>query len=118
MNKKEKNNEKKEFQAAFARSALELIILKFLHTQPLHGYGLIVAIHKNFEAYFGASTIYPILEKLEKHNYITSKWNTEKDRPKKIYTITAKGQELLTQAENTFKKFYQKMLETPFVAKE
>ncbi|MDR0797353.1 MAG: PadR family transcriptional regulator [Nitrososphaerota archaeon] len=118
MIKKEKNNEQKEFQAAFVKSALEMIILKFLRTQPIHGYGLIVAIQKNFDVPVGASTIYPILEKLEKNNYITSQWNTEQDRPKKMYNITQKGQETLTHAENTFKTFYQKISEIPLMTKE
>jgi DNA-binding PadR family transcriptional regulator len=117
MTEQEKNNASKEFQDIFVRSALEMIILKFLRTQSMHGYELMSTIKKDFEVLLGASTVYPLLTGIEKKGNIKSQWDVKNDRPRKIYSITAKGQETLTQAEDTFKMFYQKVSEIPIVAK-
>jgi len=53
--------------------------------------------------YFGPSTIYPLLVSMEKKGHLSSAWNMATDRPRKIYTITNDGQNMLNFTENSLK---------------
>ena len=82
-NRKEKRknvnniNSKKEVPAKLTKGLLDMIILQFLSTQPMHGYEIITKIRKNFGVYFGPSTIYPLLNTLEKKGFLNSEWNMD-----------------------------------------
>jgi PadR family transcriptional regulator PadR len=94
-------NIQKEVQAKLAKGLLDLIVLQFLSSQPMHGYQIITKIRKNFGVYFGPSTIYPLLATLEKKGYVNSQWNMKTERPRKIYQLTNEGQNLLNFTENS-----------------
>ena len=94
-------NIQKEVQAKLAKGLLDLIILQFLNTQPMHGYQIITKIRKNFGVYFGPSTIYPLLAALEKKGLVNSQWNMNNERPRKTYNLTNEGQNLLNFTENS-----------------
>ena len=49
----------KNVQTKLTKGLLDLIILQLLDTHPMHGYELMVKIHKFYGVKFGASTIYP-----------------------------------------------------------
>ena len=76
------------------KNLLPPIILRLLATKPMHGYELIVLIRQKYCVYLGPSVIYPLLCGLERSGYLASQWQME-PRPKKIYTITQAGQNLL-----------------------
>jgi PadR family transcriptional regulator PadR len=94
-------NIQKEVQVKLAKGLLDLIVLQFLSSQPMHGYQIITKIRKNFGVYFGPSTIYPLLATLEKKGYVNSQWNMKTERPRKIYQLTNEGQNLLNFTENS-----------------
>jgi len=83
------------------RGLLDLVILQFLSVNPMHGYKIITSIRKNFGVYFGPSTIYPLLGILEEKGYIKSKWNLNSDRPRKVYSLTPEGSNLLNGTEES-----------------
>jgi len=62
-------NMQKEVQVKLAKGLLDLIILQFLNTEPMHGYEIITKVRKTFGVYFGPSTVYPLLSTLEKKGY-------------------------------------------------
>lgn len=74
---------------------LEAYVLMILDANPMHGYAVIIAIKKQFKVYVGSSTVYPLLAKLELDGYVTSKWNMNVQRPKKVYELTPKGKAFL-----------------------
>lgn len=41
-----------------------------------------------------ANTLYPLLRRLEKQEFLTSEWNTEETRPRKFYRTSAEGERL------------------------
>ena len=109
MERKKMFNTQKEVQVKLAKGLLDIIILQFLNSQPMHGYQIITKIRKNFGVYFGPSTIYPLLSALEKKGYITSEWNTQCERPRKVYQLTSEGKAMLDFTENSLNMLCQKI---------
>ena len=83
------------------RGLLDLVVLGLLKEKPIHGYGIITSIRRNFGVYFGPSTVYPMLAELEKKGNIKSEWDLTHDRPRKVYSLTVDGQSLLNGAEES-----------------
>jgi PadR family transcriptional regulator PadR len=107
-------NPNKEVQNKLMKGMLDLIVLQFLNGQPMHGYQIIVKIRKVFQVYFGPSTIYPLLGMLEKKGCVKSEWNMSAERPRKVYRLTAQGQNLLHFTENSLSFIVRQMgAETP-----
>lgn len=102
-------NPQKEVQTKLAKGLLDLIILQYLNQQPMHGYQIITKIRKSFGVYFGPSTIYPFLSHLEKKGYIRSQWNTDSERPRKVYTLTHDGQAMLSFTGDSLNMVCQKI---------
>jgi PadR family transcriptional regulator PadR len=94
-------NPQKEVQVKLMKGLLDLIVLQFLNSQPMHGYQIITKIRKSFGVYFGPSTIYPLLASLEKKGYVNSQWNMKTERPRKIYELTNEGNDLLNFTETS-----------------
>ncbi len=99
----------KEAQTKLAKGLLDMIILQHLEKQGMHGYQLITNIRKGFGVYFGPSTIYPLLSLLEKKGHIQSAWNMTSERPRKVYTLTEQGKNLLKFTENSLLMICQKI---------
>ena len=93
--------ELKKVQTKLVRSLLDLVILQFLKSQPMHGYRIIISIRKNFGVYFGPSTVYPLLTSLEEKGYIESQWDLNNDRPRKVYSLKPEGHSLLNGTEES-----------------
>jgi len=102
-------NAQKEVQTKLAKGLLDLIILQYLNQQPMHGYQVITKIRKSFGVYFGPSTIYPFMAQLEKKGYIKSQWNTDSERPRKVYTLTHDGKAMLNFTEDSLNLLCQKI---------
>ena len=83
------------------RGLLDLVVLGLLKENPIHGYGIITSIRRNFGVYFGPSTVYPMLAELEKKGNIKSEWDLTHDRPRKVYSLTAEGHSLLNGTEES-----------------
>ncbi|MCL2173074.1 MAG: PadR family transcriptional regulator [Nitrososphaerota archaeon] len=102
-------NIQKDIQTKLAKKLLDLIILQLLRTQAMHGYEVIAKIRKTFGVYFGPSTIYPLLSTLERKKCISSNWNMDGDRPRKVYQLTEEGNNVLNISEDALNLICQKM---------
>jgi DNA-binding PadR family transcriptional regulator len=102
-------NNQKEVQVKLMKGLLDLIVLQFLSTQPMHGYQIIIKIRKSFGVYFGPSTIYPLLGALEKKGFVNSEWNMASERPRKVYKLTNEGQSLLNFTEDSLNLICRKI---------
>jgi DNA-binding PadR family transcriptional regulator len=76
-------------------------LLQFLNEQPMHGYQIITKIRRSLGVYFGPSTIYPLLGSLEKKGQVSSVWNMDAERPRKVYKLTSEGKGVLNWTENS-----------------
>jgi DNA-binding PadR family transcriptional regulator len=102
-------NSQKEVSNKLMKGLLDLIILQFLNAQPMHGYQIITKIRKSFGVYFGPSTVYPLLNTLEKKGLVNSSWNMNSDRPRKIYSLTTNGQNMLDFTEESLNMICRKI---------
>jgi transcriptional regulator len=80
------------------QGTLDLLILKSLAREPLHGWG----IAKRIQSLSGdvlsvqQGSLYPALHRLEEQGWITSEWkNTELGRSAKFYSLTRDGRKQL-----------------------
>jgi len=94
-------NVQKEVQTKLTKGLLDLIVLQMLDSEPMHGYQIITKIRRTFGVYFGPSTIYPLLNALEKKEYVKSEWNMESERPRKVYQLTNDGRSVLNFTANS-----------------
>jgi PadR family transcriptional regulator PadR len=106
------NNIQKEVQVKLTKGLLDVIVLQLLKNEPMHGYQIITSIRRSFGVYFGPSTVYPLLNGLEKKGYLLSEWNMETERPRKIYSLTNSGQNLLAFTEGSLNLIVRNMPNT------
>jgi PadR family transcriptional regulator PadR len=106
-------NHQKNTETKLVKGLLDFIILQILNTQPMHGYQIITQIRKSFGVYFGPSTIYPLLCSIEKKGCISSEWNMESQRPRKIYSLTKTGHAELRYTENSLVSICKRISATP-----
>ncbi len=104
-----KSSSQKEVSTKLMKGLLDLIILQFLSTEPMHGYQIITKIRKNFGVYFGPSTIYPLLGSLENKGFVDSHWNMSYERPRKVYSLTSEGKNILNFTEDSLNLICKKI---------
>ena len=86
------------------QGTLDLLILKILALQPLHGWALGQRLRQVSGDVLQVSdgSLYPALHKLENEGWITSEWKpTENNRRAKFYSLTRPGRRhLQRETEN------------------
>jgi len=85
-------------KADLLRGTLDLLILKTLALQPLHGLGISNRIDQMTEGVFQVKpgSLFPALHRLEEDGYIRGEWGeSENNRRAKYYELTAAGRRQL-----------------------
>ena len=80
------------------RGTLDLLILKTLTLEPMHGWGISQRIGQLSRGALDVNqgSLYPALQRLELRGWITSAWRTtENGRRAKYYQLTAGGRRAL-----------------------
>mgnify|MGYP001019031602 CR=1 FL=1 len=82
-----------DWKSQIKRGTLEYCILLLIQNRSYYGYEIIEELSKYPIITAKESTIYPLLRRLLKEEYLTSFWqeSTEGLPPRKYYTITEKG---------------------------
>jgi len=95
--------DKKENAGELLQGTLDLLILKALARERLHGYGVAEWIHSRSEDVLRVEegALYPALHRLELRGLLSAEWGTsENNRRAKYYALTAAGRkELEAEAE-------------------
>lgn len=76
------------------QGTLELLILKTLARESMHGYGIVQRIHEIAEDLLKVEdgSLYPALYRMEERGWITSEWGlSENNRRAKFYKLTRAG---------------------------
>jgi transcriptional regulator len=86
------------------QGTLDLLILKTLSREPLHGYGIAARIQELSDEVLRIEegSLYPALYRLEQKGVIQSEWGiTDNNRKAKFYKLTRKGRnELEAESES------------------
>jgi PadR family transcriptional regulator PadR len=88
-------------QSGLVQGTLDMLILKTLALEPMHGYGIGVRIEQISRGVFqvNAGSLFPAFRRLERDGLIRSDWrSTENNRQAKYYAITARGRSTLKKA--------------------
>ncbi|MDR2204080.1 MAG: PadR family transcriptional regulator [Nitrososphaerota archaeon] len=83
----------KETQKGYIRIA----VLILLDKKPNYGYEIMKELEERTNGFWKptAGGIYPILQNLERSEYIRGEWDCDAKRKKKIYSITSDGKKIL-----------------------
>lgn len=79
---------------------LDMLILKAVSLEPLHGYGVLLRIQQisGNALQIPQGSLYPALYRLEHQDLIAGKWDqSENNRRAKFYTLTAAGRRRLRE---------------------
>jgi len=90
------------------RGTLDLLVLKALSVQPLHGFGLSSWIEQRTrnELEIVDSALYKALYRLEDSGAIASEWGvSDNNRRAKYYSLTARGRQMLRAETATWKRY-------------
>jgi transcriptional regulator len=80
------------------QGTLDLLILRVLALQPMHGWAIAQRIQQlsNDELRVGQGSLYPALHKLEQQGWIDAEWApSENNRRAKFYRLTPAGRRAL-----------------------
>jgi PadR family transcriptional regulator, regulatory protein PadR len=80
------------------QGTLDLLILKTLALEPMHGWGIALRIQQisNDILQVGQGSLYPALHRLEYKGWISSDWGaSENNRRAKYYSLTRAGRKQL-----------------------
>ena len=81
------------------QGTLEMLILKAVQLEPMHGWGITERIEQWSESVLqlGQGTLYPALYRLERQALIRSEWKvTENNRRARYYALTGAGRRRFT----------------------
>jgi transcriptional regulator len=90
-----------------AAEKLELLILKTLALQPLHGYGVGQRIEQMSGGVFRVTlgSLYPALARLEKDGHVDSEWkSSENGRRARYYRLTPAGRRRLSVEQKDWER--------------
>ncbi len=80
------------------QGTLDLLILKALSLEPMHGWGITNRIQRMSQGTFqiGQGSMYPALHRSESRGWVTSYWRaTENNRIARYYDLTSAGKRAL-----------------------
>lgn len=109
---------------------LPLYTLHILNEHEMFGNEIMAEIEKRTEKTWSPTpgTIYPLLKELEMKKFVEGKWDLNKDRPRRVYTITKKGKQEyeilckvlkhhLEEAIEIFQKIFNELYKTKYKEK-
>ena len=89
------------------QGTLELLILKILSLEPMHGWGISERIQLLSDEVFlvNQGSLYPALQRMKRKAWITSEWRvTENNRRARYYALTAAGERQLGEEKKAWER--------------
>ena len=94
-------------QSDLLQGTLELLVLKTLSLEPLHGWGISQRIQQMSRDVFQVNqgSLYPALQRMKTKGWIRSEWRTtENNRKAKYYILTAAGEGELAKERSQWER--------------
>src|SRR3954462_13169762 len=76
------------------QGTLEMLTLKLLTVEPMHGWGLSIRLRQISGDVFDVNqgSLYPALQRMKRRGWITAEWRTsDNNRKARFYSITREG---------------------------
>lgn len=89
------------------QGTLEMLILKTLALEPMHGYGVAARIEQVSDGVFRVNpgSLLPALARMERAGSVKSEWRaSENNRRAKYYLLTPKGHKALADESETWNR--------------
>jgi PadR family transcriptional regulator, regulatory protein PadR len=90
------------------RGTLDLLILKALSLEPMHGWAIAQRLEQLSQDALkvGQGSLYPALQRLEEKGWIDSEWRaTDQNRRARYYQLTRAGQSALGVESETWRRY-------------
>ena len=97
-----------ESSVALLQGSLDLVVLKTLTWQPMHGFGIARWIQRLTDDTLQVEegSLYPALYRLENRGLIKAEWAlTENNRRAKYYRLTPAGRKRLAEETESWRRF-------------
>jgi transcriptional regulator len=94
------------------RGSVDLLILKALALQPMHGWGIGLRIQQVSQGRLEVNqgSLYPALQRLEHRGWIESDWQaSENNRRARYYALTKAGRRALGDEVEKWRRFAETM---------
>jgi transcriptional regulator len=94
-------------RADLLQGTLELLILKTLSLEPMHGWGITLRLEQmsGRGLLVNQGSLYPALERLKRNGWIRWEWRTtENNRRARYYELTAAGRKQLAVERAAWKR--------------
>jgi PadR family transcriptional regulator, regulatory protein PadR len=94
-------------QSELLQGTLELLILKTLSLEPLHGWGISQRIQQMSRDVFQVNqgSLYPALQRMKSKGWIGSEWRvTENNRKARYYMLTPAGERELARERSQWER--------------
>ena len=92
------------------RGTLDLLILKTLTLEPMHGWGISARIQQVSRGALDVNqgSLYPALQRLEQRGWVESDWRTtENNRRAKYYRLTASGRRAVGAETASWRRYVE-----------
>ena len=89
------------------QGTLDMLVLKVLQLGSMHGWGITERLLQGSKSILkvGQGSLYPALYRLERQEFIRSRWGTtENNRRARYYELTATGRARLASARQSWKR--------------
>lgn len=96
-----------EKPSELVQGTLDMLILKTLELEPMHGWGITLRLEQVSRGVFQVNpgSLFPALRRLERAGWLRSEWrSTENNRNAKYYILTAQGRKKLEQERREWNK--------------
>jgi len=88
------------------KGAVELCILALLEEGERYGYEIVQELNSPGEVIIAEGSIYPLLKRLSKQEWVTAAWReSQSGPPRKYYSLTDAGRAHLTSISGQWKQF-------------
>jgi PadR family transcriptional regulator PadR len=94
-----------------SKTIFPVLLLYLIKEQPDHGYGLMQRIEEMCGDLVAVNTnkIYPLLRRLEERGFVTAAWDHPTKRSRRIYSITAQGEERLERIKGAMLPYLEQI---------
>jgi transcriptional regulator len=89
------------------KGSAEMLILSAVESRERHGYDIAQMIERESDGTltFYAASLYPLLYRLEKREWITGRWTMSGGRRRRVYRITPAGKKMLAAQRSRWRAF-------------